>query len=312
MSELLKISVIIPTRNGAETLPALLKQLSMQSVKPDEVLVVDSSSSDKTVEIAKEFNAQVTVIPAAEFDHGATRSMMAARALGDILVFFTQDAVPLSHDIIEKLIAPLRNDTSIVISYGRQLPNHDASLFAATLREFNYPSQSITRKFSDRLHLGLKTVFVSNSCAAYRKSALQEVQYFPDALIFGEDTCVAGKLLEKGYKMTYVADAAVYHSHNYSLLEEFKRSFDIGVLHRTENWLLETYGRAEGEGMRYVKFELARIIKEKRFYLLPLFFCRNLAKFIGYKLGSMYHVLPQWLVPKLSMHAGWWSGSEND
>ena len=306
MVEHYTISVIIPTRNGAETLPALLEQLAGQTVTVDELLIVDSQSSDETLEIAQQYDAQIVSIPQAEFDHGATRTMMAKRATGDLLVFFTQDVVPLSSDIIEKLTAPFHTDKNICISYGRQMPNPDASLFAAALRDFNYPAHSVIRYYDDRTKFGLKTVFVSNSCACYKKSMLAEIDYFPDSLIFGEDTCAAGRLLEKGYAMAYVAEAAVYHSHNYSLMHEFQRSFDIGVLHRTEHWLLETYGRAEGEGMRYVKFEFARILKEKRYILLPLFFLRNCAKLIGYKLGSKYHVLPCWVLPKLSMHSSWW------
>jgi polysaccharide biosynthesis protein PslC len=301
-----RISVIIPTRNGEKTLFQLLSQLALQSVKADELLIVDSSSNDQTVVIAKEFGAIVSVIPLEEFDHGTTRSMMAAQAKGEILLFFTQDAVPASLDVIEKLIAPFKKDASIGVSYGRQLPNQDASLFAAALRAFNYPANSMIREFSHRSKLGLKTVFVSNSCAAYRKSCLHKIDYFRGGLIFGEDTCAAGRLLEKGYKISYAAEAAVYHSHNYSLIQEFRRSFDIGVLHSSESWLLKTYGRAEGEGIRYVKFELFKILEQKKLYLLPVFFFRNLAKYSGYKLGSMYENLPQGLIPRLSMNSAWW------
>ncbi len=300
------ISIIIPTLNGGKVFRQLLEQLSAQSIKADELLIVDSSSSDATLSVAREFGATIIEIPQNEFDHGATRSMAAKHARGDILLFFTQDAVPETEDVIKGLVEPLLRDASIGISYGRQLPNIDASLSATALRTFNYPAQSITREFSDRERLGLKTAFVSNSCAAYRRSCLEEVNFFPEKLIFGEDTCTAGRLLEKGYKIAYVAEAAVFHSHNYSLLQEFRRSFDIGVLHSSEHWLLDTYGRAEGEGLKYIKYEFAMIMDRKKFYLLPLFFCRNLTKFLGYKLGNRYGVLPQWILPKLSMNSGWW------
>ncbi len=302
-----RISVIIPTLNGGAILRHTLKQLSVQSVKADELLIVDSSSNDDTVAIAKEFEADVIVVSRKEFDHGGTRSMAARLATGDILIFFTQDAVPVSHTVVAELIAPFTENSSIAICYGRQLPNQGASLSATALRMFNYPEESGVRRFSDKEDFGLKTVFVSNSCAAYRKKYLQEVDYFPEGVIFGEDTCSAGRLLQKGYEIAYVAEAEVFHSHNYSILEEFHRSFDIGVLHRSEHWLLETYGHAEGEGVKYLKFEYSMIIKEKKFYLLPVFFCRNFMKFLGYKLGRKYYVLPQWLRPKLSMYSAWWN-----
>ncbi len=302
-----RISVVIPTLDGGPLLRQLLQQLSVQSVQADELLVVDSSSTDETVSIAREHGAVVISIARDEFEHGSTRNLAVRRSTGDIVLFFTQDAVPATHDLIEKLTAVLIQDPSIAISYGRQLPHQDASLSATALRRFNYPDQSRIRTFSDRETLGLKTAFVSNSCAAYRRSFLEELGCFQEGLIFGEDTCAAGRLLQKGYAIAYVAEATVFHSHNYSLLQEFRRSFDIGVLHRSEHWLIETFGRAEGEGGRYVRFELSMIMEQKKFYLLPVFFLRNLAKYSGYKLGSRYHVLPQWLLPKFSMNSGWWN-----
>ena len=300
------ISIIIPTLNGSAVFRQLLEQLSRQSVKADELMVVDSGSNDETLQTAEKFGATIIRIPKREFDHGATRSMAAKRAQGNILLFFTQDAVPATDDVIEKLVQPLQQDTSIALSYGRQLPNNDASLSAAALRIFNYPPQSVVREFSDKDKLGLKTAFVSNSCAAYKRSCLEEVGFFPENLIFGEDTCTAGRLLERGYKIAYVAEAAVFHSHNYTLIQEFRRSFDIGVLHRSEQWLCDTFGRAEGEGLKYIRYELSILLASHKLYKLPLFFCRNLTKFIGYKFGTKYGNLPQWILPRLSMNSGWW------
>lgn len=303
----IKITAIIPTLNGGDTFRHLLTKLAAQTQAIDELLVIDSSSDDSTVPIALEFGARVIPIARADFDHGSTRTMAAKESSGDYLLYFTQDAVPKNNNVVEMLLAPLLRDENIALSYGRQLANPGATLFAKTLRLFNYPKESEIRSFADKEQRGLKTVFVSNSCAAYRKKTLAEVGFFADGLIFGEDTCAAGKLLVAGYTLAYVAEATVFHSHNYSIGEEFHRSFDIGVLHHTESWLITTYGKAEREGLKYIKFELSTILKKHKYQLIPVFFCRNLAKFSGYKLGSMYYALPQWLVPKLSMNKTWWS-----
>lgn len=300
------ISVIIPTLNGGDLLGELLQSIRGQTCPITEILVVDSSSDDNSVAVAREFGARVLSIERHDFDHGATRSMAAKEASGELLLFFTQDAIPAGPTLIEHLIAPLLDDSQLAISFGRQLPAQGASLAATALRYFNYPSHSYIRKFSDRDKYGLKTAFVSNSCACYRKSSLAEVGYFPENLLFGEDTCIAGKLLIKGYRVAYVAAPGVYHSHNYTLGEEFHRSFDIGVLHAVEHWLPDTFGRAMGEGLKYIRFELGMIVKQRFFHLLPLFFCRNFVKFVGYKLGSKYDILPQWLPPRLSMNPHWW------
>lgn len=307
--EKISLSVIIPTRNGAARLRDLFAMLSRQTISFSEVLVVDSSSDDDTVAIARNFGAEVTIIPQTEFDHGGTRTLMARRAKGDILLFMTQDAVPAGTDAVEKLIEPLLSDRSIVVSYGRQLPARDTNPFATHLRLFNYPPESAVRSLADRGELGLKTVFVSNSFAAYRKRSLADVGFFKNGLIFGEDTCTVGRLLLQGGRIAYVADAAVYHSHNYTWFQEFKRSFDIGVLHCTEKWLLDTYGRAERHGMRYLYSELSFLKRRRKLFLFPAYVIRNGLKFLGYQLGRRYKQLPKTVIVHLSMHGGWWKKS---
>ncbi len=306
-SSLPTISIIIPTRNGAETLAELLAMISLQTLSFLEVLVVDSSSNDASVKIAKKSGAQVTVIQPTEFDHGGTRTILSRQAKGEFLVFLTQDAIPVSKDAVEKLIMPMVSDQKVAVTYGRQVPDFHANDFAAHLRQFNYPARSSLRAFEDREKYGIKTVFVSNSFAAYRKTMLAEVDYFKNGLIFGEDTCTVGRLLVQGHKIAYVSDAAVYHSHNYSYVEEFRRSFDIGVLHTTEQWLLDTFGKAEGQGMKYILSELSYLLKEKKIMLLPASVVRICLKFLGYKLGRNFKHIPRGVIPFCSMHRLWWN-----
>ncbi len=300
------VSVIIPTLNGGESLRELLAGLSIQTVLPDEILVIDSQSNDNTVEVAKIYGAQVLPIERASFDHGTTRSMAARVAKGDILVYFTQDVVPAHRRLLELLISPLLGSDSVAVSYGRQLPAFDADEISAHLRQFNYRDTSCLRTFEDRELLGLETVFISNSCAAYRKQKLAEVNYFKNGLIFGEDTCAAGRLLEKKYKIAYAADALVYHSHNYEWHEEFCRYFDIGVFHTDEAWLLKTYGGAADRGRQYVRSGIAHLYRLGFYGLIGDFVVRVALKFIGYHLGRHYKILPARLVPKMSMNKSYW------
>lgn len=280
--------------------------LRQQTVHWDELLVVDTESNDTTRDIALDFGAKISSVKKEDFDHGGTRSWIAGQAKGDILVFFTQDAIPVTPDAIEKLIAPINEDRDISVTYGRQLPNHDAGIAASQLRLFNYPATSSVRCFEDREKLGLKTIFVSNSFAAYRKSSLAAVGYFKNGLIFGEDTCTVGRMLKEGMKIAYVADAKVYHSHNYTWKEDFKRAFDIGVLHSREKWLLETYGRAESIGRGYIRSQIANLVKIGGLTATIDFIARNSLKFFGYKLGRQHKIMPTALILSLSMHRSWW------
>jgi len=305
-STLPSVSVLIPARNGESALRELLAMLSLQTLPPVETVVADSASNDDTAEVAREYGAVVVDVNPGEFDHGGTRSMLAKRAQGDILVFMTQDAVMKTRDALEKLVAPLLADDQVASSYGRQLPAFDADFFARSLRGFNYPEKSVVRSLTDRERLGLKTVFTSNSFACYRRKDLQAVGYFPAKLIFGEDTIVVARLLQQHKRIAYVADAAVYHSHNYSPLEEFKRYFDIGVLHSNQKWFITAFGDAEGQGKKYIRHVLGLLFREKRYTLLPELVVRILMKYCGYKLGRYYELLPTNLVPRLSLHRSWW------
>ena len=300
-------SVIIPTLNGARQLEELLSSFRIQTTKPKEILVVDSASTDDTVEVAKRYGARVMSIDRDDFDHGGTRTKAALSARSEYLVFFTQDVIPAHCSVLENLVTPLLQDDSIGISYGRQLPSFDATDTARHLRLFNYPDKSQVRAFDDRLRCGLSTVFASNSCAAYNRKVLSTVGYFRDDLIFGEDTCAVGRMLQAGHKVAYVAEAPVYHSHNYSWSEEFRRYFDIGVLHATEKWLVETYGTAENRGHAYIRSGLSYLASRRNYSLIGDFMVRVMLKFIGYQVGKRYSWVPEKIVPDLSMHRKWWA-----
>ena len=279
-------SAIIPIYNagpGLERLFYLLKK----SPAVDEVLILDSSSSDSGPAIAATHGARVISIPKNSFDHGGTRTLAGKKAKGDVLVYMTQDALPESEDSIEKLINPLLERKEIGAAYGRQLPSPGATSFAAHLRAFNYPPKSRVTCLEDGKKLGIKAPFLSNSFSAYRKSALEEVGWFKNGLTMCEDIHAGGKLLLAGYKLAYVADARVYHSHNYRAMEEFKRYFAIGSFHKAEEWIIREFGKAGGEGLRYIKSELAYLATRHEYHLYPVSFLRNALKLIGYKLGML-------------------------
>ena len=309
MKDHVSLSVIIPTLNAAAELPGLLKGLQEQDGVDLEIIVIDSSSDDATQNIASEFGVQLCVIDRQSFDHGATRTKAARMARSDILVFMTQDAVLVDSRALERLVAPFTIDPLIVAVYGRQLPKSDATLFGEHLRLFNYSETSRVRCFEDRHKYGFKTAFISNSFAAYRKAPLESIDFFEEGLLFGEDTYTLAKLLSDGFRVAYVADACVFHSHNYSILQDFKRYFDVGVFHARHQTLIEQFGTPIAEGRRYVQSEFSFLIKRKKYWLLPESCVRNLAKFLAYNLGKRYTLIPFSLSMRLSMNRKWWMNS---
>lgn len=283
-----------------------MAMLSVQSVPISEIIVVDSSSNDKTVEIALKNKVKLLTVERNEFDHGSTRTLAAQQTVGEIIVFFTQDAIPASREAVRSLVQPFVDDNEIAATYGRQLPSFKANPFAVHLRNFNYPGKSEVRRYRNRETLGLKSVFLSNSFSAYRRTILDKINFFQDNLILGEDTCAAGLILLEKKKIAYVAEASVYHSHNYTIEQEFKRYFDTGVLHQREKWLLETFGGAEGRGIAFVRSEITYLLDEKKWMLILPAILRNVLKFIAYKAGRSYSRLPKQLIPHLSMNRKWW------
>jgi len=301
----MKLVLCLPTLNAATTAPACIAALNGQSFTETNRLLIDSSSSDGTAGLFAAAGFRVHTIPRTEFNHGATRQHAVDLCPdADIIAFMTQDAILASPASLQQLVHAF-DDPQVGAAYGRQLPAADATPIAAHARLFNYPPQSYVRDKSDIPRYGIKTAFLSNSFAAYRRSALMAVGGFPPNAILSEDTMVAAKMLLHGWKIAYCAEATCFHSHNYSLLKELQRYFDIGVFHGREPWYLATLGKAEGEGLRFVRSEL-HYLRNNSPSLIPSALLRTLSKFCGYKLGRMERFLPAPLKQRLSMNKGYW------
>jgi len=298
-------AVVIPTLNAADDWPRFVSHL-LSSTPADRVLVLDSSSTDGTADLARTAKFRVHTIARAEFNHGGTRQL-AADLLpeADVLVFLTQDAVIAGSDAINKLLEPFA-DPNVAATFGRQLPRVGATPIETHARIFNYSKQSDIRILRSREQLGFKAIFISNSFAAYRREALMAVGGFPREVIFGEDTITAARLLLSGWKIAYVAEAQVYHSHSYSWMQDFKRYFDIGVLHARESWLLQEFGSTGGEGSRFVRSEL-NFLWPGHWWFIPSALIRTALKLVGYRLGRIENKLSVKWKRRLSMHHRFWN-----
>lgn len=301
---MIRTALIIPARNASPWLDRLLPALLAQTIQPDQWLVVDSNSADDTVERFVAAGADVRVIAASEFNHGGTREWARQQVDADVIFMLTQDAIPEA-DCFERLLAAFA-DPKVAVAYARQLPRPDSGLFERHARLYNYSAVSRVKGLEDAAELGIKTCFSSDSCSAYRVAALEQLGGFPPDVIGSEDAYVAGKALLAGYRVHYVAEAKVEHSHHYSMLEEFRRYFDIGVFYGREHWIDQNFGRAGGEGKRFVKSEARLAVEEGLWYLLPSLVMRTASKLFGYKLGRAERFLPFWLKRRVSMFSGYW------
>ena len=187
----MSVTVCVPTLNAAGMWQKFWSALQSQILQPLEVLVLDSSSTDGTAELARRSGCRVITVRRDDFRHGGTRQYAARLAENaDVLVYLTQDAILADKDALSRLTGVFE-DTSIGAAYGRQLPRPGSNPIAAHARFFNYPAESTIRSLDSVGASGLKTIFFSNSFGAYRREALLEVGGFPCAMNFGEDTDAA-------------------------------------------------------------------------------------------------------------------------
>jgi glycosyltransferase involved in cell wall biosynthesis len=279
----MKVSVIIPTFNAGPSLGQLISLLQEQDPAPSEIIVIDSSSADNTIPVAEKFGAKTIVIPRNTFNHGKTRNIAAMQAKGDVIVFMTQDALPMDSTLIGTLTTPLLQ-SDIAASFARHIPRSDATPLETFARQFNYPVQGSVKGIDSVKAFGIKTFFFSNVCSSIQKERFREVGMFPEGIRANEDMLMAAKLILRGFKIAYVPEAMVIHSHHYSLLTQFKRYYTIGSSLKAHQWILR-YAQAEGEGLRFMKGQIHYVTERHKYFWIPYIFLESFAKYAGYRIG---------------------------
>lgn len=299
-------ALCIPTYNAGNKWTEVLKAINKQELQPISKFIIDSGSSDGTICLAEQNGFIVNRISNSDFNHGKTRQQLADLASNlNFIVFLTQDAILASTDSIQNLLKVLFDDSTVGMAYGRQLPHKNAKPLEVHAREYNYPTASNKLSLKDQKTLGFKVFFCSNSFSAYSVNALKAVNGFPLDSIMGEDAVVAAKMLKAGYKKAYVSDATVFHSHSYTLAEEFKRYFDTRVFHQQNLWMINEFGKPTGEGIKFVKSELSYVSKHSPKNLFKSI-ASIFAKWLGYKFGHFYKNMSISTLKKLSMHKFYW------
>lgn len=278
------ISVIIPTLNAEHDIEGLLTVLGRQSIQPIEILVVDSASEDRTIElIQKHKGVRLMQIDRQDFNHGSTRDLALRESRGDFVCFLTQDAVPVSDDYLELLVAPMVDDSEIALVSGRQLPKADARRFEQLVRGFNYPDSSSVRSKRDIKKYGIKTFFASDTCSAYRRAAYLECGGF-EHVNTNEDMLMAARFITSGMKVAYEPRAEVYHSHNFTPSQQFARNRAVG-------FFLESHAddlmhiSETGEGGRLVKSVSLQLLREGNFGEFVAFGVDCCARLLGNRAG---------------------------
>jgi glycosyltransferase involved in cell wall biosynthesis len=233
------VSVAIPVRDGGPRLLEVLEAVRGQRTERDvEIVVVDSGSTDGSVDSARALGARVEQIPPADFSHGGTRNLLMEVAAGDHVVFLTQDAVPAGDGWLDELLGGFSLGDDVALAYGPYTPRADAP--APVARELRDWFAALSPDGTPRVDRGAAATshaaFFTDANGAITRRAWQQVPF--RAVAYAEDQALAADMLNAGFAKAYVPAAAVVHSHAYPPLAQFRRSFDeFRALREVHGWV---------------------------------------------------------------------------
>jgi len=300
------VDVIIPVYRPDISLQIILKRLDRQSVKPNRIILINTEKRFWKPELIQGVeHVEVHHVKKAEFNHAATRRMAAELSDAEYMMFLTQDALPADNRLIERLLGALQ-DTEVAGAFARQLPRKNCNPIECYTRAFNYPEKSFVRTKEDIAKMGIRAYFFSDVCAVYRKADYVRLGGFVEQAIFNEDMLFAAKALEYGKKMAYVAEAKVYHSHNYGNIQYLRRNFDLGVSQAEHPEIFEAVS-SEKEGIKLVKQTALYLIRAGKGYYIPKLISNSGFKWFGYKLGKNYQHIPRKVIRKLTTNLSYWN-----
>lgn len=287
-----EITVIIPTLNAENNIKKLLTGVNAQTLQPGRIIVIDSESDDKTVDIARTFsNVETRIIKQSDFNHGRTRDMAIREVTTEYAVFLTQDVTINDNNTFAALIESMKQNGDVVVSYARQKAYENANIIEKLIREFNYPNDSCIKDRSMISDFGIKTFFCSNVCAAYRVKKYKELGGFVYPVKTNEDMFFAATAIKNGYKVSYAADAVVEHSHCFSLKQQFYRYYYLGYEMQKHKELIG--GEELSEGVKLAGFVVKRLIKDLRFISLMRFGVEGTVRLLGNYAGKREYIRSQ-------------------
>ena len=201
----MKVSVAIRTRNEAENLARVIELIRAQDFSGDiEILVIDSGSTDNTLEVAKAKGAR-TFVYVKSFSYGGTINEAAKLAEGDVLVLLSAHSFPYDRAWLKELVKPL-DDRTVIATTSRHVPKRGDDPFMR---------RGVKRRFPCRFVYAYpgSSLSVSNVSAAYRRELVLACPFDEDAK-YSEDFLWAEKIMRENYRVLYVPTSIVIHSHS--------------------------------------------------------------------------------------------------
>ncbi len=226
-------SIVLLTYNGARYLPQVLEMIGRQKpAQIREIIVIDSGSTDGTLEILRDAPVELHQIAQREFSHSKTRNLGARLSKGKFIVFLTQDATPADSCWLERLLHPFGELPGVAGVFSRQIPRPGSDLLEANDLRMYFPNRRQVKSFPGDSKSFREKIWnyiqFSNASGAYDRDLLLQ-NPFDESLSMAEDQEWAKRMLEKGYTIVYEPESIVLHSHELSCKGKYDRNYQMGA-----------------------------------------------------------------------------------
>jgi len=254
------ISILIPVKNEGKFIRQCLDGIYSQKIDEEfEVIIIDSGSTDDTVNIIKEYDVQLHHINPSSYHHSKTRNLLVQKAKGDIFVFTVGDAIPYNNFWLKELVSPLK-ENAVAASYSRQIPREESNPVDSHFIKNAFPPYKIEKKLGNLMEYDYALhwddlIFFSDVSSAYRKEIWEKFK-FDENLRYGEDQAIAKKILEDGYTIVYNPSSIIIHSHEENSKTIFKRNIEIA----------RAFREISGAKARLITLPFNLIVGSKNFY----------------------------------------------
>lgn len=283
---MLKIGLFIPTLNPGINFKKTISMVNQQAGNFElRKLIIDSESTDNTIQLAQQAGFEYKTIPRITFTHGKVRRI-AVNLLSDCdyIVFLSQD-VYLQENALKNILEFICSNRNMALAYGKQRSDPQVVGWLNALdRQFNYSDTSLIKNWQNRKLYGLKTVFSSDAFAIYDKNILLKLGNFPEKVNFSEDMLMASLAIKAQYSIGYCAQATCIHNQGLNYYQLYKRYRKISNFNKQYPWIRKQFGGATSEGIKLVKYELDFLISQKLFYLIPSLIIRSAIKYVAFRI----------------------------
>ena len=236
MDQKKKVSIIIRTKNEERWIGHCLKRIHSQNYKNFEIILVDSLSSDNTVNKAKE-NKIDTLVKIDNYKPGLAINEGIRNSSGDFIVILSAHCLPKDKFWLDDLINAINSDKSLAGVYGKQVPMDFSS---------NNDKRDLLIVFGDDERLQVKDSFFHNANSIIRRDVWNRIN-FNEEISNIEDRVWAQDVIKKGFRLKYIPKAAVYHYHGIhqsgnqerlegvtNVIENFKEHSEPGLIKPNE------------------------------------------------------------------------------